>query len=307
MTESDKFGVNNNRKVLIIIVFLILVVINGIQFYMSRQNEQKNKELIESKNTELITTYSKLDSISRQLNEKIQEIGRLGGNIDSLIMIKEQLEKEKDELKLARSYDQDRYNKIREKIEGYEFLLKRKDQEIAKLKEVNQELLSENINLKSERNDLSRTINTLQEEKGEMAQKISVAAALRAENIKFYAVNRRGKPREGEEFKTNQIDELRVSFNLGENSLAQVGAKTIIMRIIEPEGSALYNAAAGSGTFMFKNEEIFYTASKEILFDNTQQIVTFEYEKGSEFRKGQHKVELYAEGALIGAGYFVIR
>ena len=307
MAETENKGKVNNRMVLIVAVLVILAIINGIQYYMALQSEKKNKELIESKELKLVATYAQLDSISGQLNLKIQEIEKLGGNIDSLLIIKEQLEREKDELKLSRNLAQERYNKIRDKIEGYESLLKRKDEEIVKLKEVNKALLSENINLKTEKNELNQEISSLQVERGKLQEKINVAATLNTENISFFAINDRGKVRDGDEFKTKQLDKLRISFNIEDNPLAEVGAKNIILRIIEPEGSALYNVAAGSGTFDFNGEEVFFTSSKEILFDNSNQLVSFEYEKGSEFKKGRHKVELYSEGALIGQGYFIVK
>ncbi|MDW7693514.1 chromosome segregation protein SMC [Flammeovirgaceae bacterium SG7u.111] len=298
---------NNNKKVLVIVVLAILIIINGVQFFLSRQSEQKNKEMLENKQMELLSTYGKLDSISTQLNDKIEEIKLLGGNVDSLLTIKDELEKEKDELRRSRDMAQQRYIDIKDKIEGYEFLLKRKDQEIAKFKEVNEELLSENYNLKEQKNSLNQEINSLKKEKGQMEEKISAAGALKAENITFLAVNSRGKAKEDTEFKAKSIDVLRVIFNLADNKLAELGGKTIIMRVIEPEGSALYNAAAGSGTFMYDGEEIFYTASQEILFDNSMQKVTFDYNKGSEFKKGRHKAEFYAEGAQIGSKFFIVK
>lgn len=306
MAETENTSKVNNRMVLIVAVLVILAIINGIQYYMAVKSEKKNREIIESKELQLVATYAKYDSISGQLDMKIQEIEKLGGDIDSLLIIKEQLEMEKNELKLSRNLAQERYNKIRDKIAGYESLLKRKDEEIEKLKEVNEALLTENIDLKSQKNELNQEINSLQVERGKLQEKISVAATLGTENLKFFAINRRGKERDGDEFKTKQLDKLKITFNIEENSLAEVGAKNIIMRIIEPEGSALYNVAAGSGTFEYNGEEVFFTSSKEILFDNSNQQITFEYEKGSEFKKGLHKVEFYAEGALIGRGQFIV-
>ncbi|MBX2843883.1 MAG: chromosome segregation protein SMC [Flammeovirgaceae bacterium] len=307
MSESEtKKGVNN-RMILIIAMLVILAIINGVQYYMRLMSEQKHNEKLESKEVELRSTFFTLDSISGELDLKIQEIERLGGNIDSLIIYKEELEKEKEELRISRNLAQERFLKIKNKIEAYESLLKRKDKEITKLKEINDELLTENISLKSEKNTLNREINSLQSEKGQMQEKIAIAATLQAENIKFFSINKRGKEKEGSEFKTKQIEQLKISFNIEENPLAEIGAKTLILRIIEPEGSALYNVAAGSGTFEYNGKEIFYTANQEILFDNSKQMVTFNYDKGNEFKKGRHKVELYSDGEKIGEDYFIVK
>ncbi|MEN7550202.1 chromosome segregation protein SMC [Rapidithrix thailandica] len=297
----------DNRKILIIVVIVLLVIINGVQWYLNRSNEQKNRDLLDSKNMELVSTYAKLDSISTQLELKIEQLQELGGNVDSLLLIKEELENEKNELKRSRNLAQARYNRIKGKLEGYEVLLKKKDQEIAHLKEVNQELLDENINLKEEKNTLNDQISSLQQEKGKLQEKVSAAATLKAMNIQVAAVNKRGKEKVDSEFKQRHIDQLKVAFHLDENHLAELGTKTIMLRITDPEGSALYNVAAGSGSFSYEGSDIFYTASKDILFDNSKQPVNFMYEKGSEFKKGPYQVELYSEGVMIGKTSFIVK
>jgi hypothetical protein len=79
------------------------------------------------------------------------------------------------------------------------------------------------------------------------------------------------------------------------------------MRLIEPDGSALYNLSTGSGTFMLNGEETFYTAKRDIVFDNTQQAVSFVYSKGAEYKRGLHTIEIYADGHQIGKTTFTLK
>ncbi|GAB4344701.1 MAG: hypothetical protein OHK0038_24930 [Flammeovirgaceae bacterium] len=304
MTENKNSS--NSKKVLAIVVIGLLVIINGIQWYLSEQREARDKELLESKEMELVATFAKLDSLSKQLDLRAKEIESLGGKSDSLRSVIAQVEREKNELRMAKNLTQDRLNKYKEKIEFYENELKAKDAEIAKLKVINEELLSETINLKNEKNELKDQVNNLKVAKGQLEEKVSAAATLRAINIRFAAYSKKGKEKEDKEFKARQLEKLKVMFNLDENPLAELGTKKIILRIIEPEGSALYNVASGSGTFLFKGNEMFYTTAQEILFDNSKQLVVFEYDKGSEFKKGQYKAELYCEGVMIGKESFIV-
>ena len=89
--------------------------------------------------------------------------------------------------------------------------------------------------------------------------------------------------------------------------MAEVASKDIFMRLIEPDGAALFDLATGGGTFMVEGKETFYTAKREILFDNSRQQVSFVYDKGNPYKEGRHIVELYADGYLIGQGSFVIK
>ncbi|GJM30981.1 MAG: hypothetical protein DHS20C17_36160 [Cyclobacteriaceae bacterium] len=129
---------------------------------------------------------------------------------------------------------------------------------------------------------------------------------MKAENIKISAVNKRGREKE-DEFKNRQIESLKVGFNLAENSVAPIEGKDIRIRIIEPEGNVLFDVARGSGTFMIRGREEFYTSTQDILFDNTRQQITFLYEKGSDFILGDHTVEIYADEDLIGSKSFTVK
>ena len=298
-----------SKKTTVIFVLLVLVLVaaNGFQFYTNLQSTEKHKEVVENNALELVTTFAKLDSISEELDGRIFAIDNLGGNIDSLIMVKEQLERDKRALKNSARISKKRYDEIKEKVDAYETLLVRKDEEIVKLKEVNEVLLSETIDLKTERNQLNSTINNLSEVKSELENKIASAAVLKARNITFRTANAKGKEYTGSQFKVRHIQKLNIDFFLEKNDLVEVGTKDIIVRIIEPEGSALYNIAAGSGTFTFNGGEMFYTTHKEILFDNSGQNLSVSFIKGSQFKKGVHKVEVYTGGVLVGENSFLVK
>jgi cell division protein ZapB len=296
---------NNNSK-LLIIVGLLLLASNLLWFYYYDNKIAQSSDRYDSQQMELVTTYAKLDSVATQLDNKILELKYLGKDIDSLVSIKNQLEKEKRELATAKNLAQSRYNDIKDKLEIYENLLKKKDEEIARLKETADYLAVENYTLKEEKNVLNSKLSASSVRTNQLEEKLHSAATLKAINIRFIAVNSKGKEKEGTEFKAKQLSKIKVLLNIEENKLAEIGTKKIYMRLLEPEGSALYNAVAGSSSFTYLGREIFYTAMQEILFDNTKQQVSFEYDKGTEFKTGQYTVEIYSEGAMIGINTFIV-
>ncbi len=288
-------------------ISVLLAALNVVQFYMYKEKQKDYEEINHLKQLEIFATYTKLDSISGQLQKKIVEIESLGGDIDSLLTVQNQLEKDKQALKTSKDLATERYDDIKDKIEAYEYLLQRKDQEIVRLKGVNKELLTEVIDLKEERNELNTTISQLKYDQKELNSKVHTAGLLEANNIRFTAVSNNRKQRTGDEFRVRHLSTLLVHFTLSDNPLAEVGTKEIILRIIEPEGSVLYQAASGSKTFNYKDEKLFFSLKQDILFDNSQQQINFQYLKGSEFKKGQHKVEIYCEGKKIGSAYFIVK
>jgi cell division protein ZapB len=191
-------------------------------------------------------------------------------------------------------------------VEGYELLLKTKDEEIEKLKTVNTQLLTENKSLKSQKNVLGDSINRLSQTKEDLASKVAIASELKVENVKILAVNDRGKERESP-FKNRQVGKLKIEFNIAENNVAPIEGKKIMIRIIDENNQVLFDVARGSGTFIVEGKEEFYTASQEILFDNTKQKLTYLYDKGSEYTSGTYKLEIYTDNYFMGSGQFVVK
>lgn len=286
----------------IVVAVAVLVAGLAVSLYFNYDQGQ-DKKFIRS---ELNNTYQELETMRAELETKISEIQRLGGDVEQLQQVKEQMDTEMKELKNQNQIAWSNYKKIQNRVEGYRELLVMKDKEIEQLKSVNQELLTENISLKDEKNVLFDSISNLAETRTKLEEKVEMASRLKAENIKIYGVNKKGREKEGE-FRNSQVDQLKVDFNLSENNVAPVEGKEILIRIVEPEGNVLFDVARGSGTFMYNGREEFYTARQEILFDNTQQQLSFTYEKGSDYVEGRHTVEIYTDGYIMGSESFVVK
>jgi hypothetical protein len=136
-----------------------------------------------------------------------------------------------------------------------------------------------------------------------------VASRLEAQNIQVNIINQRGKEKEDSdsEYRAKRVDKIRVAFKLAKNEVTEKEPKTVYMRLIEPDGAALYNLSMGSGTFQIDGEDMYYTAKRDFVFDNTQQQLSFLYDKNAEYKKGQHTIELYADGFMIGRTNFVLK
>ena len=188
----------NNKLGLIIAFLAILVIIQGVKWYLDHQKKSELKTELANRDIELEETMNKLESISNELQLKIEEISKLGGDVEELRLAKEELEAERDKLQESSDVGWARLYKIRDKVEGYETLLKEKEEEIQRLTAVNVELLSENTDLKVTQNQLSDSIQGLAETSEKLGEKVAIASTLKAENIKISAVNQRGREREGE-------------------------------------------------------------------------------------------------------------
>ncbi len=295
------------KKFAIIIALLsIVVIIQGVKIYLDYKDNQQLTVTVENTQEELQSTLSRLDDISKELDQKIEEISKLGGDVQELEEAKADLEKERNQLKRTRKANRSVIAALKDKAEGYEELLKAKDKEIEKLKSLNKELYTENTGLKNTQNQLSDSISSLSENAEKLAGKVAIASQLEAENIGILAINEKGKERSSP-FKNRHIDKLKVTFSIADNKVAPIEGKDIMIRVIDSNGQVLFDVANGSGTFMLNDKETFYTATQEILFDNSRQLITFLYDKGSEYNTGAYTMEVYTDDYMMGSGQFVVK
>lgn len=294
---------NDNGKNILIFVLIILVILSGIKLYRdSKDRAQKSEEILilSEDNSEL---NMRLDSMTFQLDLRIKEIEKLGGDVDSLVAIKDQLIKERNS---DRSRSAAEIANLNKKIDGYSLLLQEKDGEIIKLKQVNKQLYSENKDLKINKAEIEEEVVKLNLKQQELEEKVNIAAVLRAENIEIAAVNSRGRERT-DEFRNRQLEKLKVSFTLADNKVAEPGTKDIYVQVFTPNDQVIFDVAKGSGTFNIDGREEFFTAKQDILFNNTQQQLTYYYEKGSDYTSGVYLVKIYADGFLIGSKTFEVK
>lgn len=195
---------------------------------------------------------------------------------------------------------------IQGKVDGYQELLLIKDEEIKQLKQMNDQLITENNTLKTEKQELSESIQEINKEKDKLAEQVAFASRLKIEGLKVYAVNEDGKEREGE-FRNRHIDQLKITFTVAENKVAPIEGKDLLIRIVAPNGNVLFDVTRGSGSFVFENRDIFYSAKHEILYDKKNQQVSVFYKKGNEYAEGRHQVEVYTDDYLMGKGTFLVK
>jgi cell division protein ZapB len=302
-TTTNSTSRKSYKTPVIIALMAVIIIVQFIKIYLDSQEKHEiRNELVTTEET-LESTRQRMTEIRTELDAKIEEVRKLGGNVSDLEKAKAEIEAELRRNKRATGKE---IKALQDRLEGYELLLKNKDDEIEKLKVVNTELLSENKTLKTQKNQLADTISKINQSKEELAGKVAIASQLKAENIRIVALNDRNKERESP-FKSRQIGKLKVDFNLAENEVAPIEGKKILIRILDENGQVLFDVARGSGTFMYQGKEEFYTAAQDILFDNTRQKLSFIYDKGSDYASGNYILEIYAEDYLIGTGEFSVK
>ncbi|WP_291783813.1 hypothetical protein [Cecembia sp.] len=300
---QEKPKKSENSKNILIIVLAILVIISGIKLYTDHLDKTKKSEEILILSEENNDLNRRIDSMTFQLDLRIQEIEKLGGDVKSLEEIKEQLIAERN---TDRKRSSEEIAALNRRINTYANTLREKDDEILRLREVNQQLFAENQDLKSSQAEIEEEVVKLNLQRQELEEKVNIAAVLKAENIVVAAINSRGRERE-DGFRSRQVEKLKISFNLADNKVAEQGHKDVYVQVLAPNNQPIFDVAKGSGTFTIDGREEFFTAHQDIFFDNSQQSLTYFYEKGSRYAPGIYEVRVFAEGYQIGNKSFEVK
>lgn len=305
-------------------VLAVIAALLGYGLWDAKQKGSADEATINAKVRELASSQNKLDSISTQLDLKITEVNQLGGKVDDLMALKEQLEKDKANLK-ANSISA---GALQSKIRNYESILAQKDALIAKLKEENQTLLSANTelgtqvqtlnstntelqsqkaSLESEKSSLNEKVSSISSENKNLSDKVALAAALKATNVKVYGITSGGREKDKDKYRASRVDKIKIAFNLPTNSLTEQNEKDIYVRLLGPDGAIISNEATGSGIFNYNGQQVVYTTKQPVLYKNNNQLAEIVYARGQKYGSGKYNVELFSEGFKIGEGSFEIK
>ena len=289
------------NKIIRILTLVIILIIGGLAFILYKNNISEKIRIQQEK--ELDNVYLELDSISNVLGDKILTISQLGGDIDSLLILKENLELEKKEFR-SRAYAQ--INRLQGKVDGYRELLLAQDEEIERLREVNEQLFEENKEQKIEINNLNSTISNINKSNKKLEEQIEVASRLELLEIEIIGIFRNGSQKR-KQFRNRSLEKLNINFTLGENDLAKIEVKDLYIILEKPSGEIIYDISNGSGSFTFEKREMFFTIKEEVLIDKSEKKLSVEYLINDEFNKGTYLVTLYTDEYKIGSGEFLIK
>lgn len=306
-TSSNK----NNTLIYIIIGVLLLgnVGLLYTSFNKSSENDKLGKENDQQK-VALLQARSDLDSLRGELDAKIAEVRKLGGDTTILSEMRRNLDSELKVAKRVNYNDSKKINELTEKVDFYMTQLKEKDAELAKLKAERDKFNKDNQNLKGQISRSADSLTALNAAKQALAEKVSLAAVLRAENIVTFVVDTKGTEREtyeGEAIKSKRIDQVGVEFNIADNKVARKENKDFFLRVVDAAGATISDPATGGGSFSLNGTETAYSAKQSILFDNNKPKVEFRWKPVSRLAKGTYNLELYCEGAKIGESTLIVK
>ena len=283
-------------KVFIATNVITLIVLIFLFVEMNKKTEQINalQGTVSTQGEDIVAKTQELTNLNTDLERIKAEREKLGLSNDSLDQQISKLNSYITQIKKTGKIDAAKRKELEALISELRAEITKKDAEIASLSRAN--------------DSLATGLNTANTEKAQLGDSLSsrlkelaYASILKTKEIKVTCLKENGKELDKEEFKTKQIDRLKIMFKLQDNKAAKKNTKTFYVRMITPSGTAFSDANNGGGSFTSsEGESLLYTMSQDLAFDNTEQSITLLMQKGFNYVAGTYKVEVYCEGFKIG-------
>jgi len=302
--QENKKG---NNLVFILIILALLGVIGYLVFSNMKKTDTiaEKEEEVKLSQDSLSSKVKELEELQLQYHSLEAQAKELGISKDSLTAKIAELD---DAIKKLKSGNAVNMKKLNAQIDGYKKELMVKEEEIVQLRKERDAAIASNDTLKQEKAVMKDSIVALETVRTDLQQKYELASVLRADNITVTVINLKGKELSEDEYKVKSIDNLKVSFTLGDNKVAPKSKKVIYLQVVEPNGATLFDSSTGGGFFKTsEGKEIAFTAKQTIDFTNTKQPVTFVYKKGSEYKVGTYTIKIWQDGNFIGETTMVVK
>jgi ribosome-binding protein aMBF1 (putative translation factor) len=301
--ESNKSSL---KVPLIISVLLNVALIIGLVVMNGKSNEQtvqitQLSDTVRTTRTEVDQKTQELTDVKADLERIRAEREKLGLQNDSLDQKIASLNTYITKIKKAGKIDAQKRKEMETMIAGYKEEIIKKDQEIAQLKNQNDSLTVNLSSVTTEKIKLGDSLSVASKE-------LAYASILKADGIKVTALKENGKEMDNEEYKGSKIDRLKISFSIADNKAAKKNKKTFYVALVTPNNGIFSDANNGGGTATLANgTRINYTLNQTMLFDNSNQKVTFTMLKGFNYVPGTYNIIIYSEGYEIGEGKVVVK
>ncbi|MCT4613376.1 MAG: hypothetical protein N4A49_00715 [Marinifilaceae bacterium] len=272
-----------------VLVILALVLTTLVIFYFKEKRE--NQKFVNQITIEKINLENELHSLS-------QDYDSLKTSNDT-INVRLQMEQEKiaklvEKMKKFRNNSYAELNKYKREIGTLKTVLRSYIVQIDSLNAKNKLLTEENSKVKKQISWVKERNEMLQKSSENMKEIISRASKLELANLICIPVNRKGRQVK----KVSKTVKLKTSFIIRKNITTTTGQKTLYVRITRPDDITLGNP--DNGMFKYENAEIMYSAKRDIEFEGEELEVAIFWNNDKSLISGTYRIEIFAEGNLIG-------
>ena len=289
----------SKNKSLIIIGSILVLLLAGVTVLLVME-KTINKELVQEFELEKEDLENEYTRFAQQYDEL-----KLTVSNDSLSVLleQEQLKTQRllEELRTVKSSNASEIRRLKKELASLRKVMISYINQIDSLNQLTarqQEVIKD---VTRKYNAASRQISSLSEEKKTLNEKVALAAQLDVTNIRIEPQNKRGR----ETSRIKNVVKFKIDFSIVKNITAETGEKTLYLRITKPDNSVLTKSDAN--TFQYENRNLAYSIKKYIEYTGEEQAVTVYWDVEEYLYAGNYRVDIFADGTLIGSQSFSLK
>ena len=308
--EDNQGG--GNKKIYVAIIALLLLI-NGVALYLLYSENKAKKDLGDQK----IALQNDFKNLSDTLDSKKMELEQYRGKnaeLDSLITAKqEEIDHQKKTISglfAKGKMTSTELAKAKEMIVQYEASIADLQKKVDELSKQNQALTAQNQQLSTDLSSEKQNSSTLSEQNKGLSKKVELGSLLQLRNMEVVGVTGK-KNRKGEDITINKgkkTEQLRISFETGDNKVLEAGPVSLYIRLLNPKGETISVADQGSGNIKMaeSGEDVQFTKKADFDWSQTNKKVVV-YWSSNVKEAGTYKVEVYQSGYMVGQGTCVLK
>lgn len=284
------------NTLLIVAGSLLILLLIGVTILLISE-KQTNKELVMEFNLDKEDLENQYTDFARQYDEL-----KLTVSNDSLSVLleQEQLKTQRllEELRTVKSSNATEIRRLKKELASLRKVMIGYINQIDSLNRLTAQQKEIIADVTKKYNAASRQISNLSEEKKNLTKTVTLAAQLDATNISVQPTNKRGKTAK----KVKDIVKFKINFSIVKNITAETGERTLYIRITKPDNDVLTKSSLN--TFPYENRELVYSIKKYIEYNGEEQAVTVYWDVEEYLYAGTYRVDIFADGTLIGSQSF---
>lgn len=300
---------DKNKLFLWITIAAVALLVIAIAFSVVQVTSLKKQvDVAQAENEQLQLTNEQL-SLSNEfaaINNQFAQYENQATQIaNDTIMAKYTAAKQKveeliKELNSEKKKSRERVHELEGQIATLRGLLKHYIAQVDSLSKENAGLRSENAEIRTQNEALSSRVQEVNRQNEHLNERMTLAEKLNVTGVTLTALNKKGKT----EKKVSKARQLMVTFTIPQNNSTPVGAKTIYLRIVSPEGSLLGNA----GSFKFEGGSLPCTAKKIIEYSGEEiSGIHMYWDVNTALTPGDYTVELFADNFRLASRHFTLK
>ena len=286
----------NKKSLLIIAVSVLVIALIGLTYLLFTE-KQSNRELIE----EFALEKEDLENEYTRFAQQYDELKLTVSNDSlSILLEQEQIKTQRllEELRTVKSSNATEIRRLKKELASLRKIMIGYINQIDSLNKLTNQQKQVIAEVTQKYNAASRQISNLSEEKKNLNKKVTLAAQLDATNIWIEPKNKRDKKVK----KVKDIVKFAIGFTIVKNITAETGERTLYVNIYKPNNEVLTKNAAN--TFEYENRSLPYSIKKYIEYNGEEQSITVFWNVEEYLSAGTYRVDIFADGTMIGSQRF---